>query len=193
MICTLFVLTQKPELADRLREELRPHIPEDPDEMIMDDKIMNLDLLNGIVQEALRLYPPSPSHPTRITPPEGAVIAGRFIPGDTQVMAPQYIIGRDERIFPRATEFIPERWYSLPDLVTDKNAIAPFSLGPMNCVGKRLALANIRVTVASFVMRYNLSFPTTHADPEKVFEDNLYEHFSMQSGPLMLCLEKREK
>jgi len=31
--------------------------------------------------------------------------------------------------------------------------------GPMNCVGKRLALANIRVTVATFVMRYNLSFP----------------------------------
>jgi len=99
MICTLFVLTQKPELADRLREELRPHVPEDPDEMIMDDKIMNLDLLNGIVQEALRLYPPSPSHPTRITPPEGAVIAGRFIPGDTQVMAPQYIIGRGKRTF----------------------------------------------------------------------------------------------
>lgn len=99
MICTLFVLTQKPELADRLREELRPHVPEDPDEMIMDDKIMNLDLLNGIVQEALRLYPPSPSHPTRITPPEGAVIAGRFIPGDTQVMAPQYIIGRGKRAF----------------------------------------------------------------------------------------------
>ncbi|QPH02987.1 hypothetical protein C2857_007207 [Epichloe festucae Fl1] len=177
MICTLFVLAQQPELADRLRKELEPHVPENPDEMVMDDKIMNIDLLNGIVQEALRLYPPSPSHPTRMTPPEGAMIAGRFIPGNTQVVAPQYVIGRDERVFPRATEFIPERWYSLPELVKDKNAIAPFSLGPMNCVGKRLALANIRVTVASFVMRYNLSFPPSQADPQAAFENGLYEHF----------------
>lgn len=63
----------------------------------------------------------------------------------------------------------------------------------MNCVGKGLALANIRVTVASFVMRYNLSFPNSETDPERVFEDGLYEHFSLQSGPLMLCLEKRQK
>ncbi|KAG5790880.1 hypothetical protein H9Q69_010075 [Fusarium xylarioides] len=202
MICTLFVLAQEPELVERLRKELEPHIPEDPNEMIMDDKIMSLDLLNGIVQEALRLYPPSPSHPTRVTPPEGAIIAGRFIPGNTQVMAPQYIIGRgkssilsrNERIFPRAIEFIPERWYSMPELVKDKNAIAPFSLGPMNCVGKRLALANIRVSVASFVIRYNLSLSKTQAaDPQQAFEDGLYEHFSLQSGPLWLVLEKRQK
>jgi hypothetical protein len=94
MICTLFVLTQQPELANRLREALAPHVPQSPDAMLMDDQIMNIDLLNGIVQEALRLYPPSPSHPTRVTPPEGTMIAGRFIPGNTQVIAPQYVIGR---------------------------------------------------------------------------------------------------
>ncbi|KAL2069223.1 hypothetical protein VTL71DRAFT_15561 [Oculimacula yallundae] len=193
MICTLFVLAQKPELAKRLREELTPHVPASIHEMIMDDKIMNLELLNGIVNEALRLYPPSPSHPTRMTPPEGTYIAGRFIPGNTQVIAPQWIIGRDERIFPRPTEFIPERWYSQPELVKDKNAIAPFSLGPMNCVGKRLALANIRVTVASFVMRYNMSFPPGQVDPQADFEDRLYEHFSMQSGPLYLVLNDLSK
>jgi tryprostatin B 6-hydroxylase len=63
----------------------------------------------------------------------------------------------------------------------------------MNCVGKRLALANIRVTVASFIMRYNISFPPTQADPETDFENGLYEHFSLQSGPLLLCLEKRNQ
>jgi tryprostatin B 6-hydroxylase len=63
----------------------------------------------------------------------------------------------------------------------------------MNCVGKRLALANIRVTVATIVMRYNLSFPPTQADPEADFEKGLYEHFSLQSGPLFLCLEKRNQ
>ncbi|KAE8376666.1 cytochrome P450 [Aspergillus bertholletiae] len=193
MACTLFVLAQQPDLAQRLRKALEPYVPQSPDELLMDDKIMNVDLLNGVVQEALRMYPPSPSHPTRVTPPEGTIIAGRFIPGGTQLIAPQYVIGRDERIFPRANEFIPERWYSLPQLVKDPNATAPFSLGPMNCVGKQLAMANVRVTLATLVMRYNLSFAPTRTDPAIVFEKGMHEHFSMQPGPLFLCLEERNK
>jgi tryprostatin B 6-hydroxylase len=63
----------------------------------------------------------------------------------------------------------------------------------MNCVGKRLALVNIRVTVAMIVMRYNISFPPTQADPEANFEKGLYEHFALQSGPLFLCFEKRNQ
>jgi hypothetical protein len=31
--------------------------------------------------------------------------------------------------FEHATEFIPERWYSRPDLVHDKRAFAPFTTG----------------------------------------------------------------
>lgn len=99
----------------------------------------------------------------------------------------------DERVFPRANEFIPERWYSRPELVIDRDATAPFSLGPMNCVGKQLAMANVRVTIATLVMRYNLSFAPTRTDPASDFEKGMHEHFSMQPGPLFLCLEKREQ
>ncbi|KAL2784625.1 cytochrome P450 [Aspergillus keveii] len=193
MSCILWILAQRPELADRLREELKPLVPPSPDELVMDDQIKSLDLLNGVVQEALRMWPPSPSHPTRVSPPEGTIIAGRFIPGGTQLIAPQYVIGRDELIFPRADEFIPERWYSLPELIKDKNAIAPFSLGPMNCAGKHLALTNIRVTIARLVMHYNLKFAPSKTDPIAGFEQGMYEHFAMQAGPLYLCLEKRNK
>lgn len=96
MACTLFTLAQQPQLAKRLREALEPLMPEDPEELLMDDQIMNVDLLNGVVQEALRMYPPSPSHPTRVTPPEGTIIAGRFVPGGTQLITPQYVLGRGE-------------------------------------------------------------------------------------------------
>ncbi|OQE20932.1 hypothetical protein PENFLA_c015G00636 [Penicillium flavigenum] len=166
IFCTL---AQKPELAQRLRQALEPYVPKAHDEILMDDEIKNIDLLNGVVLEALRMYPPSPSHPTRVVPPA------------------------DGNIFPRPNEFIPERWYSQPELVKDKNATAPFSLGPMNCVGKQLAMVNIRVTVARIVMHYNLSFAPSRTDPATAFEEGLYEHFSMQAGPLSLCLEKRNK
>ncbi|KAI1422345.1 cytochrome P450 monooxygenase [Xylaria sp. FL1777] len=193
MACTLFTLAQKPELANRLREALAPYVNPFSEEILMDDQIMDVDILNGVVQEALRMYPPSPSHPTRVTPPEGTTIGGRFIPGGTQLITPQYVIGRDERIFAQPNEFIPERWYSRPELIKVQNATAPFSLGPMNCVGKQLAMANVRVTIALLVMRYNLKFAPSHNDPVVAFEQGMHEHFSMQPGPLFLCMEKREK
>lgn len=94
MACALFALTKQPELAKRLRKELEPHVSQSLDTVILDDQIANIDLLNGVISESLRMYPPSPSHPTRVTPPEGTVIAGKFIPGGTQLIAPQYVIGR---------------------------------------------------------------------------------------------------
>jgi cytochrome P450 len=34
-----------------------------------------------------------------------------------------------ESCFEKADEFIPERWYSKPEMVRDKRAFAPFSQG----------------------------------------------------------------
>ncbi|KAI0448687.1 cytochrome P450 [Xylaria acuta] len=132
----LLKLAKHPEYAKKLREALEPHVSQTPDAEIHHDKISILEILDGVIWEALRLFPPNPSHPTRVTPAEGAMIA-------------------DERIYPRATEFIPERWSSSPYLVKDKKATAPFSIGPYNCIGKPLAMMNVRVTPARIIMRYD--------------------------------------
>lgn len=94
LACALFELTKQPNYIRKLREELEPLLSGAGDEEILDSQISTNDLLNGIISEALRLFPPNPSHPTRVTPPEGVTIAGRFVAGGTQVMAPQYVIGR---------------------------------------------------------------------------------------------------
>lgn len=39
----------------------------------------------------------------------------------------------EEEIYTRASEFIPERWYLYPEMVKDKSAWAPFSIGTSNC------------------------------------------------------------
>ena len=41
---------------------------------------------------------------------------------------------------------MPERWYSKPDMIKHKNAFAPFSLGPENCVGKNRRSSTILLT-----------------------------------------------
>jgi tryprostatin B 6-hydroxylase len=81
--------------VQKLREELAPYF-EDVSSEIWHQNIAHLDHLNGVIWEALRLYPPVPSALQRMTPPEGIDIDGTFIPGNMTVYCPQYVIGRSE-------------------------------------------------------------------------------------------------
>ena len=91
----LFELSRHPQHIDKLRIELGPHMTE-PNGDILNERIANLDHLNAVIYETLRLHPPVPSLIQRKTPPEGIVVDGTFIPGDTIVSCPQYVIGRSK-------------------------------------------------------------------------------------------------
>jgi len=126
MTHVLYELVKNPEQLDKLREELAPHVT---DGVVDYRKIQGLVHLNGIINETLRLHPPVPTALHRLTPPEGINVGGRHIPGGMTVWASQYVLGRSERIYPRANDFVPERWSSMPELVVDKGAFSPFSAG----------------------------------------------------------------
>lgn len=68
----------------------------DPSGDVLNEKLANLEHLNAVIQETLRLHPPVPSMLQRKTPSEGIMIDGTFIPGNTIVSCPQYVIGRSE-------------------------------------------------------------------------------------------------
>jgi cytochrome P450 len=61
------------------------------------------------------------------------------------------VIQVDPAIWPRASEFVPERW-----MVTDpenplrpvKDAWRPFSMGARNCIGLELAMVEIKLVAA---------------------------------------------
>lgn len=60
------------------------------------------------------------------------MVGETFIPGNVTVVSPSYTVGRLESVYERAREFLPERWYSTPEMVKQKSAFAPFSLGKLN-------------------------------------------------------------
>ena len=62
------------------------------------DILQKLPHLNGVINETLRLHPGVPTGGLRETPPGGAVICGRFVPGNTVICAPRYTIGRRKYI-----------------------------------------------------------------------------------------------
>jgi cytochrome P450 len=134
---------------------------------------MNLQHLNGFINEVLRLLPPAVmTGMPRSTGPDGLVFGDFHIPPFTKLVAPRYAIMRCksltfhnlrstkfrevESAFLRPDDFIPERWYSRPELIKDQRAFAPFSTGPRQCTGKALAYAELRY-VAAMLVRDSLS------------------------------------
>ncbi|KAK4466832.1 Tryprostatin B 6-hydroxylase [Cladorrhinum samala] len=126
------------------------------------DNLITIPLLDAIINETMRLHPPVASGTQRVTPPEGLHVGGQYIPGDTIVYVPSYTVFRDSRNFQQPTEFIPERWTSRPELVKNKSVFIPFNIGPYACVGKRLAMLEIRRLVAEILWRYDIQLAPGH-------------------------------
>ncbi|CBF89142.1 hypothetical protein AN0606.2 [Aspergillus nidulans FGSC A4] len=189
-----YELVQHPEHITKLRDELEPHHlgNDNPKKTeFLHSKIAQLDHLNGVINEALRLYPAVPSSLQRKTPPEGVVVDGTYIPGDMHVVCPLYTIGRSEIAYDHPEDFIPERWYSKPELVRHKGAFAPFSLGHFNCIGRPLALMNLRVTLAQLIMEFDVKFAP--GEDGKQFLADAKDNFVMYFGKLELAFTRRER
>lgn len=181
-------LARDPTLVEKARKELGPLLREDG---TFDNKKANdSEFINGCINEALRLHPPVPTALQRITPPEGITIGDTYIPGDTGCWCPGYVMGRSEENYERASEFIPERWFSKPDMIKSKNAFFPFSLGPMGCIGKPLALMELRIVMAKLLLTFDVSYAPGESGKDMV--DQSRDHFTIETGPLNLVFTPRK-
>jgi cytochrome P450 len=176
------------------------------EDIIDDHLLIGKPYLSSIINETLRLYPPVPGGLQRLTPPEGAIIAGRYIPGNIVVSTPTFAIQRgttilyqpriiliftDPRSFVRPDEFVPERWTSQPDLIVRRDAFVPFSYGAYSCAGKPLAMMQLRMVVAMIIRKFELSFAP---DQQKVYERYIQDQadcFTLHLHPLPLILKER--
>lgn len=121
------------------------------------------------------MYPPVPITLPRITPPEGAFVEGKYVPGSTTLGVNTWTANYSISNFTDPYEFHPERWLSsddfshlkrtFPDMQLDdpkqfenddRKAKQPFSYGPANCIGKNLAYAEMRLLLGILVWGFDL-------------------------------------
>jgi len=181
-------LAKDPTQVDKLRAELNPLL--EADGSVQHARIQDAKHLNGCINEALRLNPPVPSAVHRITPPEGITIGDTHVPGNMDVFCPQYVISRSEKVYSRACEFYPERWYSEPDMIKNKTAFAPFSIGVYGCIGKPLALIEMRTLITKLIMKYDIAFAP--GETGKALLDDTKDHFTLGLADLNLTFKPRQ-
>ncbi|KAH8728233.1 cytochrome P450 [Phaeosphaeriaceae sp. PMI808] len=189
---TFYLLCRYPDYQERLYQELKD-VPVSNGGVIDDQHLVGKHNLSAIIYEVLRLYPPVPSGLQRLTPPEGATIAGQFVPGNMIISTPTYAIQRDPRAFVRPNEFIPERWTSQPELILRKEAFVAFGYGAYNCAGKPLAMLQLRMVIAMIIRRFEISIPPGQEDVFKHFIEEQSDCFTLHLNPLPLSLKKRDQ
>lgn len=101
------------------------------------DALSNLPYLNAVLEECLRIYPPSAFNQARVVPSEGAVICGRLVPPGTAVGVATWAASQSKRNWSEPEKFKPERWLGDPLPGDDRRSMQPFILGPRNCLGKK--------------------------------------------------------
>jgi cytochrome P450 len=150
---TYLLLTNQPVLA-KLTTIVRTAFQSEAE--INSITVNNLDYLLAVLNEALRMYPPVVGI-ARVTPPDGCIIAGNLVPGNTCVSVNQWGASRSPSNFLRPDEFIPERWIGAAKFKNDKRKVVqPFSVGPRNCLGKSLAYVEMKIILARVIWNFDL-------------------------------------
>ncbi|OHE92771.1 cytochrome P450 [Colletotrichum orchidophilum] len=175
----------------RFQDKLRLELRENPG--VAFDK---LPFLDAIVQEGLRCFPAIPMSLPRYVPQGGRLIDGYFIPEKTIVSCQAYSIHRiNEDVFPEPDAFNPDRWMEPTGDAERKRLMFAFANGGRGCVGKHLALAEMKTLLTDIYTRYTTLPETSMTEESMAMSDQL-----ISSRPLgQRCLlqfvpfgEKRE-
>ncbi|KAH8821374.1 cytochrome P450 [Xylogone sp. PMI_703] len=183
-----YYLARDSSLQDKLRESLAPLYREN-NNMVTNSQLAGVKFLNAIIDEGMRLNPPVTTGGPRITPPEGIQVGDSQIPGEVTIFTTHYAMHRSEAYFKDANQFIPERWTTRPELVIDKKAFAPFLLGPFSCVGKQLALMELRMVLAETIWNYDVCFAP--GEDGRGIEEKSMDLVINKPAPLFLSFKKR--
>ncbi|KAF6234906.1 hypothetical protein HO173_006836 [Letharia columbiana] len=148
-------LLQNRDCLTRLNEEIRAAF-RTRDEINV-QKIGELKYLQAVVTESFRIYPSALAGQPRRAPGEGDTVSGYWVPGGTGIQINQYAAYHSHHNFSNPSAFVPERWLGDPRFDSDKkDVLQPFSVGARNCIGKNLAMAEIRLVIVRMLWEFDM-------------------------------------
>lgn len=186
LLFLFYYLVKIPSLQDDLRSEISAMGGDWHSE-----RLEKLPLLNALIKETMRIYPPLATSGLRTVGPSGLQVGDVFVPPGITIAMPMYSFGRLESCYERASEFLPERWLDQPQMVKNRNVCHAFGKGRYACPGKNLALREIRLVVATLVARYTVAFAPGE-DGRALIED-MRDEYVVAPGNLQLSFIARNE
>ena len=155
---SLYLLAFDPSWQRRVRDEAQSVLA---GRVATAEDIPKLILTRQVIDEALRLYPPSAM--LARTAREHDTVGGRqVLPGDTMFI-PIYALHRNHCLWSEPDTFNPDRFADRSAI--DKFAFLPFGGGMRICIGASFALMEAVIILSSIISRFKF---TLSQEPEPV-------------------------
>ncbi|MDT3724143.1 cytochrome P450 [Streptomyces sp. DSM 41972] len=155
----LLVLTEHPELGDKIRDEVKSVVGDRP---VAFDDVRKLTYTANVVTETLRLYPAVWILTRRAV--ADTELGGYRIPKGADLIYSPFAVQRDRRSYERNEDFDPDRW--LPERSKDvpKYAMSPFSVGNRKCPSDHFSMAELTLITAVVAHAYGFEH-ASDSDP----------------------------
>ncbi|KAL6705122.1 hypothetical protein ACN47E_007227 [Coniothyrium glycines] len=155
---------------------------------VQHNQAVKLPYLVAVIRESFRIFSPHQISQPRISPRQGLVLAGKFIPGGYYVGCNAAVLHHHKDTFGEDTStFRPERWIENTEeqIKLMQKSMLHFGAGTHSCIGQHIAMAETYKVVPEIIRRFD--FKLTHDGEWKTQNAG----FNVQSG--VTCYsEKRQ-
>lgn len=148
----LYILGRHPDIQEELFAEIQTVFNDSTRRGTTQD-LNQLELLDRVIKETLRLYPPVPFFGRQLS--EDVQLDDQYrIPKGTNIEVPITLLHRDPRYFPDPERFDPNRF--LPENVRGRHPLAyiPFSAGSRNCIGQKFAIYEMKTFLYTLIRNF---------------------------------------
>jgi cytochrome P450 len=161
---TWYLLSQSPEIERRLHLELNEvlggRVPTVED-------LPNLKYTRMIIEETLRLYPPTPVLSRKAIGHDE--LRGYPIAANSLIMLSPYAVHRHPALWEEPERFDPDRFGPERSATRPAYAYFPFGGGPRVCIGNHFAMMEAQLLLSTIAQRYRLRIIPGHpVEPQMV-------------------------
>ncbi|XP_017039160.1 probable cytochrome P450 6g2, partial [Drosophila ficusphila] len=156
MAFAMYELAKNADIQQRLREEIRNALVESGGQVTL-KMIESLELMQMILLEVLRMYPPL-SFLDRECTSGGDYSLAPFhdfvVPKGMPVYIPCYALHMDPQYYPQPRKFQPERFSAENRKLHTPYTYMPFGLGPHGCIGERFGMLQAKVGLVNLLRNH---------------------------------------
>jgi cytochrome P450 len=154
----LFYLSRNQNVQDRLTKEILGTFSSYDD--IKGGKLSSCRYLTAFLQETMRMAPPFGANANREVLPGGTTVDGKYLPEGSLVSSAVWAMQYNPEYYPEPLAFFPERWIvgesTEESVALAESAFSTFSTGPRGCVGKNMAMLEMRIVVAKLIWKFEM-------------------------------------
>ncbi|KAH7963243.1 hypothetical protein HPB52_020245 [Rhipicephalus sanguineus] len=162
----LYELAMHPDEQRTLYNDLVAAFPDR--ERLTYEELQTLKRFDVVISECLRLHPPLVLTTARLCQEDTRVATGHVIPRGSHVILPTWNVLHSSDLWVDPYSFDPDRFVEGTDGAAVLASVLAFGIGPRECIGKRLALLELKVALSKLVRFFEFSVCNDTNVPLKV-------------------------